>query len=182
INDNSPQFKEESINLEIRESAARGARFVIEEAHDADELDREKQQEINLLLTALDGGSPQRSDEGVNGDVTYEFGHVTEDVKKIFNIDRKVGEIRVVGAVDYETTTSFEIRVKAKDGLGLSSYSKAIIHITDVNDNAPAVNLKSLTNPIPEDTLPGTESNPLIRDFLPLVSTAERSGHSGTFL
>ncbi|XP_036933415.1 protocadherin gamma-A11-like isoform X49 [Acanthopagrus latus] len=235
INDNSPQFNEDSINLEIRESAVRGARFVIEEAHDADvgqnsvqqyslkkndnfilaangntielvldkELDREKQQEINLLLTALDGGSPQRSgtvvihvtvldandnapvfsqavykaslpenspvdtvvvtvsatdaDEGINGDVTYDFGHVTEDVKKIFSIDRRLGEIRVIGAVDYETTTSYEIRVKAKDGLGLSSYAKAIISVTDVNDNAPVVNLKSLTNPIPEDTTPGTE-------------------------
>ncbi|XP_034399772.1 protocadherin beta-15-like [Cyclopterus lumpus] len=235
INDNSPQFKEDLINIEIRESADRGARFVIEEAHDADvgqnsvqqyslkkndhfilsadgntielvlekELDREKQQEINLLLTALDGGSPQRSgtvvihvtvldandnapvfsqavykaslpenspvdtvvvtvsatdaDEGVNGDVTYEFGHVTDDVKKIFSIDRKVGEIRVIGIVDYETTTSFEIRVKAKDGLGLSSYAKIIISITDANDNAPVVNLKSITNPIAEDTPPGTE-------------------------
>ncbi|XP_076595449.1 protocadherin gamma-A11-like isoform X37 [Chaetodon auriga] len=235
VNDNSPQFNEESINIEIRESAVRGARFVIEEAHDADvgqnsvqqyslkknenfilaangntielvldkELDREKQQEINLLLTALDGGSPQRSgtvvihvtvldandnapvfsqavykaslpenapvdtvvvtvsatdaDEGVNGDVTYDFSHVTDDVKKIFSIDRKSGEIRVIGAVDYETTTSFEIRIKAKDGLGLSSYAKAIISITDVNDNAPVINLKSVTNPIPEDTPSGTE-------------------------
>uniref|UniRef100_UPI0037E8C4C0 protocadherin gamma-A11-like n=1 Tax=Semicossyphus pulcher TaxID=241346 RepID=UPI0037E8C4C0 len=235
INDNSPQFNEESINIEIRESADRGARFVIEEAHDADvgqnsvqqyslkkdenfilaadgntielvldkELDREKQKEIHLLLTALDGGSPQRSgtvvihvtvldandnapvfsqavykaslpensppdtivinvsatdaDEGINGDVTYDFGHVTEDVKKIFSIDRKVGEIKVIGAVDYETTSSFEIRVKAKDGLGLSSYAKVMISITDVNDNAPVVSLKSLMNPIPEDTTPGTE-------------------------
>ncbi|KAK9518074.1 hypothetical protein VZT92_023399 [Zoarces viviparus] len=235
INDNSPQFNEESVDIEIRESADRGARFEIEEAHDADvgqnsvqqyslqnndnfilaadgntielvlekELDREKQQEINLLLTALDGGSPQRSgtvvihvtvldandnapvfsqavykaslpenspvdtvvvtvsasdaDEGVNGDVIYDFGHVTDDVKRIFSIDRKVGEIRVMGIVDYETTTLFEIRVKAKDGLGLSSYAKVIISITDVNDNAPVVSLKSLTNPIPEDTPPGTE-------------------------
>uniref|UniRef100_A0A3Q2NXG7 Cadherin domain-containing protein n=1 Tax=Fundulus heteroclitus TaxID=8078 RepID=A0A3Q2NXG7_FUNHE len=93
INDNSPQFKEKFVNLEIRESAMKGARFVIEEAHDADvgqnavqqyslekndnfilaangntvelvlekELDREKQKEINLLLTAIDGGSPRRS-------------------------------------------------------------------------------------------------------------------------
>ncbi|XP_039474265.1 protocadherin gamma-A11-like isoform X32 [Oreochromis aureus] len=235
INDNAPQFNEERINIEIQESADRGARFVIEEAHDADvgqnsvqqynlkknenfilsvngntielvlekELDREKQQEMNLILTALDGGSPQRSgtlvihvtvldandnapvfsqavykaslrenspldtvvitvsasdaDEGVNGDVTYDFGHVTEEVKKIFSIDRKVGDLRVIGAVDYETTTSFEIRVKAKDGLGLSSYAKVIISITDVNDNAPIVNLNSLTNPIPENTPPGTE-------------------------
>uniref|UniRef100_A0A3Q0SVS5 Cadherin domain-containing protein n=1 Tax=Amphilophus citrinellus TaxID=61819 RepID=A0A3Q0SVS5_AMPCI len=93
INDNAPQFNEDSINIEIQESADRGARFVIEEAHDADvgqnsvqqynlkknenfilsvtgntielvlekELDREKHQEMNLLLTAVDGGSPQRS-------------------------------------------------------------------------------------------------------------------------
>ncbi|XP_033989876.1 protocadherin gamma-A11-like [Trematomus bernacchii] len=235
INDNSPQFKEEFIHFEIQESAVKGARFVLEDAHDADvgqnsvqqytlknndyfilavdgnsielvlekELDREKQQEINLLLTALDGGSPQRSgtvvihvtvldandnapvfsqavykaslpenspvdtlvvtvsatdaDEGVNGYVTYEFGHVTEDFKKIFSIDRKVGEIRVIGPVDYETTKSFEIRVKAKDGLGLSSYAKVIIYITDVNDNAPVISLKSLTNPIPENLSPGSE-------------------------
>ncbi|XP_044220401.1 protocadherin beta-16-like [Thunnus albacares] len=235
INDNSPQFNEELINLEIRESTVRGARFVIEEAHDADvgqnsvqqyslkkndnfvlmvdgnmielvldkELDREKQQEINLLLTALDGGSPQRSgtvaihvtvldandnapvfsqavyeaslpenspldtvvvtvsasdaDEGVNGDVSYDFGHVSEDVKKIFSIDRKVGEIRVIGTIDYETTTSFEIRVKAKDGLGLSSYAKVIISITDVNDNIPVIYVKSLANPVPENVSPGTE-------------------------
>ncbi|XP_028271994.1 protocadherin gamma-A11-like isoform X43 [Parambassis ranga] len=235
INDNSPQFNEEMINIEIQESADRGARFVIEEAHDADvgqnsiqqyslkkndnfilavtgntlelvldkELDREKQKDINLILTALDGGSPQRSgtvvihvtvldandnapvfsqavykaslpensplntvvvtvsatdaDEGVNGEVTYDFGHVTEDVKKVFNIDRKSGDIKVVGAVDFETTTSFEIRVKAKDGLGLYSYAKVLILITDVNDNSPVVNLKSMSNPIPEDTPPGTE-------------------------
>ncbi|XP_047209260.1 protocadherin beta-15-like isoform X32 [Girardinichthys multiradiatus] len=235
VNDNSPHFNEKIISLEIQESADRGARFVIEEAHDADvgqnsvqqysleknenlilatngntvelvldkELDREKQKEINLLLTALDGGSPQRSgtvvihvtvldandnapvfsqavyeaslpenspldnvvvtvsatdaDEGVNGDVTYDFGHVNEDVRKKFTIDRKVGEIRVIDAVDYEVTTSYEIRVKAKDGLGLSSYAKVIISITDVNDNAPVVSLKSLTNPIPEDIPPGTE-------------------------
>ncbi|XP_060904143.1 protocadherin gamma-A12-like [Labrus mixtus] len=235
INDNSPQFNEEIINIEIRESADRGARFVIEEAHDADvgqnsvqqyslkkndnfilaangntielvldkELDREKQKEINLLLTALDGGSPQRSgtvvihvtvldandnapvfsqavykaslpenspldtvvvtvsatdaDEGVNGDVTYEFGHVTEDVKKIFSIDRKTGIIKLNGLIDYETVSSYDLRIRARDGLGLSSYSKVIIDITDVNDNIPVIYLKSLANPIPENVSPGTE-------------------------
>uniref|UniRef100_A0A3P8T5R9 Cadherin domain-containing protein n=1 Tax=Amphiprion percula TaxID=161767 RepID=A0A3P8T5R9_AMPPE len=98
INDNSPQFKRDLIRMEIRESAEKGTRFSMEEAHDADigknsvqtyslqkndnfilmidankvelivldrELDREEQQEVALLLTAVDGGSPQRSGTAV---------------------------------------------------------------------------------------------------------------------
>ncbi|XP_029298079.1 protocadherin beta-16-like [Cottoperca gobio] len=98
INDNSPQFKEESLKIDIQESADKGAHFLLGEAHDGDigenavqsyslqqndhfklnvnsksggrkycelvldkELDREDKQDIMLLLTAFDGGSPQRS-------------------------------------------------------------------------------------------------------------------------
>uniref|UniRef100_A0A3B4UXY5 Cadherin domain-containing protein n=1 Tax=Seriola dumerili TaxID=41447 RepID=A0A3B4UXY5_SERDU len=235
VNDNSPQFNDNLIEMEIRESADKGNRFSIEEAHDADigqnavqrynlqkndnfilaadsnkvelilenTLDREKQKELNLLLTALDGGSPQRSgtvvihvtvldandnapvfsqtvykaslpensppdtivikvsatdaDEGVNGDVTYQFGHVSDDEVNIFSIDPKTGEIRVTGVIDFEKMSSFETRVKAKDGLGLTSYAKVIIDVTDINDNAPVIYLKSLSNPIPENVSPGTE-------------------------
>ncbi|KAM9849726.1 uncharacterized protein ACBR49_007015 [Aulostomus maculatus] len=235
VNDNSPQFNEEYINMQISELAVRGARFVIEEAHDADvgqnsvqqyslkknnyfvlaktgntielvldkELDREKQQEVNLLLTALDGGSPQRSgtvvihvtvldandnapvfsqdvykaslpenspvdtvvvtvsasdaDEGVNGEVTYDFGHVSEDVKKVFSIDRKTGKIKVIATIDFETVTTYDLRIKAQDGLGLSSYTKVTVDVTDVNDNIPVIYVKSLSNPVPENAPPGTE-------------------------
>ncbi|XP_065814735.1 protocadherin gamma-A12-like isoform X40 [Labrus bergylta] len=235
VNDNSPKFRENLIEMEIGESADKGNRFSIEEAHDADigqnavqrynlqkndhfilsvdnnrvelvldnTLDREKQKEINLLLTALDGGSPQRSgtvvihvtvldandnapvfsqavykaslpenspldtilikvsatdaDEGVNGDVTYHFGHVSDDEVNVFFIDPKSGEIKVTGVIDFEESNSFEMRVQAKDGLGLTSYAKVIIDVRDVNDNAPVIYLKSLTNPIPENVSPGTE-------------------------
>ncbi|XP_040903622.1 putative protocadherin beta-18 [Toxotes jaculatrix] len=235
VNDNSPKFKKNLIEMEIRESAEKGNRFSIEEAHDADigqnavqrynlqkndnfilavdsnrvelvlenKLDCEKQKEMNLLLTALDGGSPQRSgtvvihvtvldandnapvfsqavykaslpensppdtvvikvsatdaDEGVNGDVTYDFGHVSDDDVNLFSIDPRSGEIRVTGVIDFEDRSSFETRVEAKDGLGLTSYAKVIIDVTDINDNAPVIYLKSLTNPIPENVSPGTE-------------------------
>uniref|UniRef100_A0A673VQN2 Cadherin domain-containing protein n=1 Tax=Salmo trutta TaxID=8032 RepID=A0A673VQN2_SALTR len=168
------------------------------------ELDREEQQELKLLMTAVDGGSPQRSgtvvihvtvldandnapvfsqavykaslpenspldtvvvtvsatdaDEGVNGEVTYEFSRVSETARnKIFSIDRPTGEIGVIGTIDFEAVSSFELRIKAKDGLGLASYAKVIIEITDINDNAPVIYLKSLTSPIPENASPGTE-------------------------
>ncbi|XP_016128944.1 protocadherin gamma-B7-like [Sinocyclocheilus grahami] len=102
INDNAPRFPNERIIFEIRESAVKGQRFRLDEAHDKDigqngingyslsknehftldihdsadggkyaelvlekELDREQQQEIDMILTATDGGSPQRSGTAV---------------------------------------------------------------------------------------------------------------------
>ncbi|XP_028314871.1 protocadherin beta-16-like [Gouania willdenowi] len=166
------------------------------------ELDREDKKEMMLLLTALDGGSPQRSgtvvihvtvldandnapvfsqsvykaslpenspldtlvitvsatdaDDGINGDVKYKFNH-DADENQIFTINSKTGEVRVAAAIDYEKESSYEMQISAKDGLGLSSYVTLIIDITDVNDNAPVIHVKSLTNPIPENVSPGTE-------------------------
>uniref|UniRef100_A0A672GDP2 Protocadherin gamma-A11-like n=1 Tax=Salarias fasciatus TaxID=181472 RepID=A0A672GDP2_SALFA len=240
VNDNSPAFQKDVFKFEIRESAYRGARYRVNEAHDADigqntvkqyslqknehfvlsvqggadgsqnielvldkELDREKEQDVNLVLTAVDGGNPQRSgtavihvsvldandnapvfdqavykasqsenspvdtvvltvratdaDEGVNGEVTYEFSRISEKAKKIFELNSKTGEIKVIGGLDFESSSKYEMRVDAKDSYGLSSDSKVMIDITDVNDNAPAIDMKSLTNPIPENIPPGTE-------------------------
>ncbi|XP_061900017.1 protocadherin beta-15-like [Entelurus aequoreus] len=239
INDNSPQFKEDSLNFEIRESADKGERFLLGEAHDGDigenavqsytlqqndhfklnvntkpggrkycelvldkELDREDEKDIMLSLTAYDGGSPQRSgtvvihvtvldandnvpvfsqtvykaslpenspldtlvitvsasdaDEGLNSEITYAFDHVSDD-DYIFTLHPKTGDVRVAGVVDYEKMSSYEMQISAKDGLGLVSYSTLIVDLTDVNDNFPVINVKSLSNPVPENVSPGTE-------------------------
>ncbi|XP_045061065.1 protocadherin gamma-A11-like isoform X17 [Coregonus clupeaformis] len=240
VNDNSPIFPKDTIKLEIRESADKGARYRINEAHDADigqnavqrytlernehfvlaihdytdggknvelvlekELDREVKQEMSLLITAVDEGTPQRSgtvvihvtvldandntpvfsqavykaslpensplntvvvtvsatdaDGGINGEVTYEFSRISDKARKVFSLGHSTGEIKVIGPIDFEGDPKYEMRIEGKDGYGLSSDSKVIIEITDVNDNAPVIYLKSLTNPIPENASPGTE-------------------------
>uniref|UniRef100_A0A673KWE0 Cadherin domain-containing protein n=1 Tax=Sinocyclocheilus rhinocerous TaxID=307959 RepID=A0A673KWE0_9TELE len=241
VNDNSPNFGKDEINLEIRESADKGKRFLLE-ANDADigqnsvqsyaiqsngyfilsvqsnslgekyaelilnkEFDREHEQEVTLILTAVDGGTPPRSgtvaihvtvldandnapvfsqavykvslpenspldtvvvtvsatdaDEGQNGEVTYD---VMENYKQLFYLGRKTGIISIKGPIDFEEEATFSLRIIAKDGSGLTSYSNVIISVSDINDNAPILIVKSLNSPIPENALPGTEvENPM---------------------
>uniref|UniRef100_A0A671QGE5 Cadherin domain-containing protein n=1 Tax=Sinocyclocheilus anshuiensis TaxID=1608454 RepID=A0A671QGE5_9TELE len=240
INDNAPRFPNERIHFEIRESAVKGQRFRLHEAHDSDignnalngysleknkhfvlnvhdtadggkyaelvlekELDREQQKEIDMILTATDGGSPQRSgtavihitvldandnvpvfsesvykvtlaentpsgteiirvsatdaDEGPNGEVTYEFSRMSDKTVKLFSINKATGKIVVIGEIDYESENNYEIGIHAQDASGLASTAKIIIDITDVNDNPPRIILKSLNNPVPENSEPGTE-------------------------
>ncbi|XP_030251934.1 protocadherin gamma-A4-like isoform X24 [Sparus aurata] len=167
------------------------------------ELDREEQQELRLLLTALDGGSPQRTgtatvhvtvldandnapvfsqtvyeaslaensplntvvvtvaatdaDEGLNGEVTYEISRISETGRRAFVLNHTTGQIKVIGPLDFEKESVYEMRVEAKDGYGLTSDSKVVIEISDINDNPPEINLKSLNNPIPENVSPDTE-------------------------
>ncbi|XP_073677180.1 protocadherin gamma-A4-like isoform X41 [Garra rufa] len=240
INDNSPQFKQSIIKFEIRESADKGSRYLLDEAHDADigmnsvqsytlennehfllsvltganggkygelvinkELDREIQNEVALTLTAVDGGTPPRSgtvaihitvldandnapvfsqdiykvslpenspldtvvvtvsatdaDEGQNGEVMYEFGHLPESLLEIFFLDAVSGELKLTGIVDYEEESTIELPIQAKDGQGLAGRSTVLIYVIDVNDNAPVIMTKSVKISIPENALPGTE-------------------------
>ncbi|XP_063045474.1 protocadherin gamma-A11-like [Engraulis encrasicolus] len=240
INDNPPVFPKGEVKLEIRESAVRGTRYRLSEAHDADigknavqnymlernehftlgtasnrdgrnnlelildkELDRELQQELNLILTAVDGGIPPRSgtvqihvtvldandnapvfteelyratlpensemgtvvlkvsatdlDEGINGKVTYDFSRASSWAKDAFSLDSETGEVTVSGPIDFEDESIFEMQIEGKDGFGLSTDTKIIIELTDVNDNTPEIFLKSLNSQIPENAPPDTE-------------------------
>nr|XP_054593995.1 protocadherin gamma-A12-like isoform X2 [Nothobranchius furzeri] len=185
-------------NIQTSSSGSKYGELVLDK-----ELDREDQNELRLLLTAVDGGSPPKSgtvvihvtvldandnapvftesvysarlpenspvktpvvtvsatdaDDGVNGEVTYEFSRLSDKAGKLFSIDQKSGVIFVTGDVDYEEGPRYEVMIEAKDGYGLTSEVKLIIDIIDVNDNAPLINLKSLSNPVPENAPPGTE-------------------------
>ncbi|XP_076149198.1 protocadherin beta-16-like [Alosa pseudoharengus] len=109
---------------------------------------------LDTLVVTL---SASDEDEGLNGKVTYEFSQLSKKAKNAFSLNPETGEIRVIGPIDFEKDSKYEIIVEGKDGYGLSSDAKVIIDILDVNDNAPVILLKSLNNPIPENTPLGAE-------------------------
>ncbi|XP_048884468.1 protocadherin gamma-A11-like isoform X13 [Brienomyrus brachyistius] len=164
-------------------------------------LDREKQAEHKLVLTAYDGGTPQKSgtvtiniivldandnapvflepvykaslrensvmgttvlkvsatdsDTGSNGEVTYSFSDGA-DTLSVLDVNPHTGAITVSGLLDFEKFKQYEINVQATDKGGLTSTSKVIIDIIDVNDNVPVITLMSFSNLVPEDCALGT--------------------------
>lgn len=184
-------------------------------------LDREQEPEIVLILTAYDGGKPERSgsvnisitvldindnapvferqvytvglaenappdtsvvtlratdlDAGENGQVIYAFDHSLKNkALDIFEINSLTGVITVKGAVDFEEMSSYEIDVKATDKgpVALVGHSSVIINVRDVNDNAPEIDVTSLSSEIPEDVKPGTT--------ITLISVSDKdSGDNG---
>ncbi|XP_064837348.1 putative protocadherin beta-18 isoform X18 [Oncorhynchus masou masou] len=166
-------------------------------------LDREKEGEHYLMLTAIDGGIPLRSgsvainilvidvndngpifsqavytvtvfenspqgtsllkvsatdkDEGANGHITYYINHASENTKRLFNIDQNSGEITAIGELDHEKASSYEVEIQAEDGGGQAGHCKVLVEISDINDNAPTITVKSVTNPIPENIPAGIE-------------------------
>ncbi|XP_015205224.2 protocadherin alpha-6-like isoform X13 [Lepisosteus oculatus] len=168
-------------------------------------LDRELNREHKLLLTAFDGGNPQRSgtlnitiavldindnrpifsqevytvsllenaplgtivtrvnatdlDEGQNGEVIYSLGNTAKSkVYEIFDLDVITGEITVKGSIDFEERDVYELNVQASDKghVPLSTDCSVVVKISDVNDNAPDIDITSLSNVISEDSSPGT--------------------------
>ncbi|KAL2094508.1 hypothetical protein ACEWY4_009227 [Coilia grayii] len=97
------------------------------------------------------------ADEGVNGEVTYELSRVPDKVARLFSLDKISGEIKTIGPIDFESESVYEMRVQAKDGLGLASNVKVIIDILDANDNAPTIVVQSLNEAVAENSPAGTE-------------------------
>ncbi|KAI4899904.1 hypothetical protein NFI96_019483 [Prochilodus magdalenae] len=188
------------LRVETKSDGGKFPELVLEKA-----LDREAQASFRLLLTAVDGGQPEKSgttlllikildvndnapvfdepvkrvsllenspvgtvvaklnatdvDSGMNGEVAFLFSKYTPDkILNLFSVDSKSGEIRVIGEVDYEQTSVYDITVQARDGgsPAMEGSCNVKVEITDVNDNTPEVTLTSLTSPISEDAETGT--------------------------
>ncbi|XP_062835577.1 protocadherin beta-16-like [Anolis carolinensis] len=126
INDNFPEFTQSEYKAILKENCPRDTLVSRVEARD------------------LDFGS--------NAQITYSFYQITEEIQSLFHLNEITGEITVLGEIDYEKETNYEMTIKAIDGGGLSGHCKVLVEVGDMNDNAPEVSVISINSPLPEDS------------------------------
>ncbi|KAM9288427.1 protocadherin gamma-A2-like isoform 1-T1 [Morus bassanus] len=129
-NDNAPAFSQAEYTVRVPEDVPVGSALVTLAATDAD--------------------------EGINGHVKYSLKIITEKASQIFQLDSETGAITLVRSLDFEEGDSYELEVQAHDGGGLFDTAKVAITVTDVNDNAPQISVRSALSAISEDAPSGT--------------------------
>ncbi|XP_058030837.1 protocadherin alpha-1-like isoform X15 [Ahaetulla prasina] len=133
VNDNHPVFNQSVYRVKLLENTASGS--------------------LVITLNATD------LDEGVNGEISYFFSkEVPLHFTKIFSINSDIGEIRIIGKLDYEDINCYELQIVAEDkgSSPLSGHCEVFVDVLDMNDNSPEVFVNSLSVPLPEDSTPGT--------------------------
>ncbi|KAL0607960.1 Protocadherin beta-16 [Plecturocebus cupreus] len=126
INDNAPEFEQSIYKVQIPENSPLGS----------------------LVATV----SARDLDSGANGKISYTLFQPSEDIGKTLEVNPMTGEIRLRKQLDFETTMSYEVDIKATDGGGLSGKCTLLLQVVDVNDNPPQVTMSALTSPIPENS------------------------------
>ncbi|XP_076020960.1 protocadherin alpha-3-like [Genypterus blacodes] len=144
-NDNAPSFSKSLYKVSVKENISPGT--------------------VVIKLNATD------LDEGMNSKILYSFiKQGNNNPSDTFNVDSVTGQITVKGALDYEDTPAYEIRVQAMDqgGHPRRAHTKLLIEITDVNDNVPQISVTSLMTPVEEDAKLGT--------IVALISVSDKDG------
>ncbi|KAM6408769.1 LOW QUALITY PROTEIN: uncharacterized protein O9250_007979 [Rhynochetos jubatus] len=129
-NDNAPVFSQAEYTARVPEDVPVGSTLV--------------------TVTAAD------ADEGLNGHVMYTWQTVSLKASQILHLDAETGAITLVGSLDFEEGHSYELEVQARDAGELFDTAKIVITVTDVNDNAPEISVRSALSAISEDAPSGT--------------------------
>ncbi|XP_051834555.1 protocadherin beta-16-like [Antechinus flavipes] len=125
INDNAPIFTQPQYEVRIPENNS-----------------------IGSLVVTISAGD---LDTGKNAEILYSLFHSSEEIIKTFEVNPISGDIRLRKKLDFETIQRYEVDIEGTDGGGLSGKCTVIVHVIDLNDNAPELIMSSLTNPIPEN-------------------------------
>uniref|UniRef100_A0A3Q2Y1Y9 Si:ch73-379j16.2 n=1 Tax=Hippocampus comes TaxID=109280 RepID=A0A3Q2Y1Y9_HIPCM len=133
INDNRPMFTQDIYEITITEKI-----------------------QIGTSIFQTNGTDP---DEGINGEIEYRLAKtLRKTVYSVFEVEKSTGVIRVKGKVDYEENDVYKLDIEASDRgtPPLTGECRVIIKIRDINDNAPQIEVTSLSNSVAEDSKPGS--------------------------
>ncbi|XP_078405897.1 protocadherin alpha-C2-like [Cetorhinus maximus] len=133
VNDNAPVFDHEIYRATMPENAPQGT--------------------LVTKINAVD------LDQGVNAELTYSFtSHVSERIGELFKLDPLTGEIRVQAVLDFEESSVYELDVRAVDNAPpiMAGHAKVMVDLIDMNDNAPMIEVSSVSSRVPEDAAPGS--------------------------
>ncbi|XP_027766402.1 protocadherin gamma-A12-like, partial [Empidonax traillii] len=129
-NDNAPVFSQAEYTVRVPEDVPVGSTLV--------------------TVTATD------PDEGINGHMKFSYQALSVKASQIFQLDAETGEIMLMRNLDFEEGNYYELEIQVRDGGDLSDTAKVVISVTDVNDNAPEISVRSALSEISEDAPTGT--------------------------
>ncbi|NWY91319.1 PCDGA protein, partial [Loxia curvirostra] len=128
-NDNAPVFSQAEYTVRVPEDVPVGS--------------------VLVTVTATD------ADEGLNGQVKYSL-KKKRTSSQIFHLDSETGAISLLQSLDFEEDYGYELDLQAYDAGALYDNAKVVITVTDINDNAPEISVRSALTEISEDAPSGT--------------------------
>uniref|UniRef100_A0A8C1LKF2 Protocadherin 9 n=1 Tax=Cyprinus carpio TaxID=7962 RepID=A0A8C1LKF2_CYPCA len=147
VNDNRPIFKEGQIEVHIPENSPVGTSVVQLQATDAD--------------------------VGANAEIKYMFGtQVSPATRRLFALNSTTGLITVQRPLDREETAIHKLTVLASDGSSSPARATITINVTDVNDNAPNIDLRYIISPT-NGTVMLSEKDP-INTKIALITVSDK--------
>lgn len=118
INDNSPKFQNQIINLEFDEGLP---------------IDTEI-----IRLNAID------LDDDLNAKIQYEFTSSNEDIKETFSLNSTTGVLTLIKRLNYDQKNYWQLSIRATDqSLSTRKSSIALINlrVNDINNHKPEISL-----------------------------------------
>ncbi|XP_076149192.1 protocadherin beta-16-like [Alosa pseudoharengus] len=125
VNDNAPVFTQQIYKVSVNENSPKGAQLTTVSATDAD--------------------------NGSNNIVTYSLSRSAASISDMFSVDRRNGEVMLIGQLDYERTRNYQFFVEGKDEGGFLDSCKIIVDVIDINDNSPVISTISKSSTTAEN-------------------------------
>lgn len=111
------------------------------------------------------------ADIGENGRIEYSINRRQSDREEMFRIDPDTGMVYVNKALDFESRERHELVVVARDrgAQPLEASAFVSVHVTDVNDNQPAINVIFLS----DDATPKISESAQPGEFVARISVSD---------